>query len=134
MAHGLELRAPLLDHVWVSLVHSMPASQRFTRPAKQLLRVAVPQLATSDIDLFNAKKKGFNPPLDTWLKNDLADRLDDMPANLERLTGGQCLGNAAKQLLIYYRRGNSRCAEQVFQLLVLEMSLAQLEKLREELP
>jgi asparagine synthase (glutamine-hydrolysing) len=134
MAHGLELRAPLLDHVWVSLVHSMPASQRFTRPAKQLLRVAVPQLATSDIDLFNAKKKGFNPPLDTWLKNDLADRLDDMPANLERLTGGQCLGNAAKQLLIYYRRGNSRCAEQIFQLLVLEMALTQLDRLRGELP
>jgi asparagine synthase (glutamine-hydrolysing) len=134
MAHGLELRAPLLDHTWVSLVQSMPASQRFTQPAKQLLRVAMPQLAASDIDLFNAKKKGFNPPLDTWLKIDLADRLDDMPANLERLTDGQIRGNAAKQLLIYYRRGKSRYAEQIFQLLVLEMSLTQLDRLRGALP
>jgi asparagine synthase (glutamine-hydrolysing) len=132
MAHGLELRAPLLDHGWVSLVTSMPTTQRFTQPAKQLLRAAMPQLAT--FDLFNAKKKGFNPPLDSWLKTDLSDRLGDMPANLEKLTDGQIRGNAAKQLLIYYRRGKSRYAEQIFQLLVLEMSLNQLDNLRKELP
>ena len=132
MAHGLELRAPLLDHGWVSLVNSMPTTQRFTQPAKQLFRAAMPQLAT--FDLFSAKKKGFNPPLDSWLKTDLSDRLDDMPANLEKLTDGQIRGNAAKQLLIYYRRGKSRYAEQIFQLLVLEMSLNQLDNLRKELP
>jgi asparagine synthase (glutamine-hydrolysing) len=110
----------------------MPTTQRFTQPAKQLLRAAMPQLAT--FDLFNAKKKGFNPPLDSWLKTDLSDRLGDMPANLEKLTDGQIRGNAAKQLLIYYRRGKSRYAEQIFQLLVLEMSLNQLDNLRKELP
>jgi hypothetical protein len=57
-----------------------------------------------------------------------------MPANLERLTDGQIRGNAAKQLLIYYRRGKSRYAEQIFQLLVLEMSLTQLDRLRGALP
>lgn len=132
MAHGLELRAPLLDHQWVSLVNNMPIAQRFTRPAKQLLSAAMPQLAA--FDLFNAKKKGFNPPLNTWLEKDLTDRLEDMPANLERLTDGQIRGNAAKQLLIYYRRGKKRYAEQVLQLLFLEMSLAQLDKLRKDLP
>jgi asparagine synthase (glutamine-hydrolysing) len=132
MAHGLELRAPLLDHEWVSLVSTMPVTQRFTQPAKQLLRAAMPKLAS--LDLFNAKKKGFNPPLEAWLKSDLADRLDDMPDNLEALTDGQIRGNAAKQLLIFYRNGNTRYAEQVLQLLFLQMSLAQLDQLRRTLP
>ncbi len=132
MAHGLELRAPLLDHEWVSLIHTMPTTQRFTHPAKQLLRAAMPKLEA--LNLFSAKKKGFNPPLNTWLQTDLADRLDDMPQRLETLTDGQIRGTPAKQLLGFYRKGNTRYAEQVHQLLFLEISLSQLHHLRSTLP
>jgi asparagine synthase (glutamine-hydrolysing) len=69
MAHGLELRAPLLDHHWVSLVSEMSPAQRFTKPPKKLLSAALKPLA--ELDLFAQKKKGFNPPLATWLKLDL---------------------------------------------------------------
>ena len=132
MAHGLELRAPLLDHEWVSLVCTMPAAQRFTKPAKQLLRAAMPNLV--GLDLFNAKKKGFNPPLDDWLQTDLSDRLDQMPQRLDALTDGQIRSGRAAELLKRYRRGNKHCAEQVLQLLFLQISLAQLDQLRRTLP
>lgn len=132
MAHGLELRAPLLDHEWVGLVNTMPLAQRFTKPAKHLLRAAMPTLAP--LDLFGAKKKGFNPPLEAWLQSDLRDRLDDMPAQLESLSEGQILATASSELLKLYREGNSQFAEQVLQLLFLQISLAQLDKLRRTLP
>jgi asparagine synthase (glutamine-hydrolysing) len=132
MAHGLELRAPLLDHEWVSLTNRMPVSQRFTHPAKRVLRAAMPKLDA--LDLFNAKKKGFNPPLNTWLQSDLADRLNEMPQRLEALTEGQIRATPAKQLLGFYRKGNSRYAEQLLQLLFLEISLSQLNQLRATLP
>ncbi len=132
MAHGLELRAPLLDHQWVSLVGTMPDAQRFTSPAKLLLNDAMPQL--DQFNLFAAKKKGFNPPLRTWLEVDLAERLSPMPSQLEAVSNGQIEAVATSELLRQYRSGNHQFAEQLLQLLFLQMSLCQLDILRQELP
>ncbi len=132
MAHGLELRAPLLDHQWVSLVSAMPDAQRFTRPAKLLLKDAMPQL--DHFNLFDAKKKGFNPPLDTWLKVDLEERLEPMPSLLEQVSNGQVTAASSSELLRLYRSGNHQYAEQLLQLLFLQMSLSQLDTLRRALP
>lgn len=132
MAHGLELRAPLLDHQWVSLVATMPAAQRFTKPAKLLLKNAMPQLAA--LDLFNASKKGFNPPLRAWLDDDLAARLDVLPTQLAAVSDGQIRAPAVAALLRRYRTGHHHHAEQLLQLLFLQLSLAQLDALRKQLP
>lgn len=130
MAHGLELRAPLLDHAWVGLVSTMPASQRFTEPAKQLLAKAMPQLGS--VDLFAQKKKGFNPPLNDWLQRDLRERLDAMPHALEAVSGGHLGVDAPAELLRLYRLGNTQYAEQLLQLLFLQISMSQLDALRRE--
>jgi asparagine synthase (glutamine-hydrolysing) len=128
MAHGLELRAPLLDHEWVSLVSRMPDAQRFTRPAKQLFKAAMPKLES--LHLFEAKKKGFNPPLNTWLELDLASRLEPMPKRLQELSQGQIVSTASAELLRLYRAGKRHYAEQLLQLLFLQISLSQLNELR----
>jgi asparagine synthase (glutamine-hydrolysing) len=128
MAHGLELRAPLLDHEWVMLVSRMPASQRFTKPPKQLFKAAMTELKS--LDLFAQKKKGFNPPLTTWLEQDLLDRLNAMPDALESVTDKQISASACMELLRLYRKGNHHYAEQLLQLLFLQISLTQLDQLR----
>jgi asparagine synthase (glutamine-hydrolysing) len=128
MAHGLELRAPLLDHEWVSLVSRMPDSQRFTHPAKLLFQSAMPKLES--LHLFEAKKKGFNPPLNTWLESDLVSRLDPMPKLLQELSQGQIVTTASAELLSLYRTGRRHHAEQLLQLLFLQISLSQLNELR----
>ena len=132
MAHGLELRAPLLDHHWVGMVAAMPDSQRFTKPAKLLFKKAMPQL--DKFNLFEAKKKGFNPPLNAWLKTDLAERLQPMPALLEAVSDGQISARATSELLRIYGKGRHQLAEQILQLLFLQISLGQLDNLRKELP
>jgi asparagine synthase (glutamine-hydrolysing) len=130
MAHGLELRAPLLDHRWVGYVSRLPDAQRFTHPAKQFVAPAMPQLVA--MDLFHRKKKGFNPPLAVWLREDLANQQRGLGAQLAALSDGQIDAAAVETLLNGYRAGQEFLAEQVLQLLLLAMSLRQLRELAQQ--
>ena len=60
MAHGLELRAPLLDHRFVEAVLALPARDRYTHPPKRYLARLAPEL--DRLGVFARKKRGFNPP------------------------------------------------------------------------
>jgi asparagine synthase (glutamine-hydrolysing) len=124
MAHGLELRAPLLDAKLYEAVIAMPRAERFTRPAKLALAPACKPCR--DLGLFAAKKRGFNPPLERWLHDDLAERLDGLGARLERLSAGQIDARAVDEFVATYRAGRERLAENVLQLAVLEESLSQI--------
>jgi asparagine synthase (glutamine-hydrolysing) len=127
MAHGLELRAPLLDIKLYQAILALPDRVRFTSPAKTLFAPLIPEpLATR---LFSAGKRGFNPPLRHWLQHDLVDRLDGLGARLEVLTNGQIGATGCDSLVTRYRQGADRLAEGVLQLTVLDESLRQLNKL-----
>ena len=76
MAHGLEMRAPFLDHRFVGAVMGLPEEVRFTTPPRKLLAPAM--TALGELDPFARKKRGFNPPLDGWLEGDLAPRHDGL--------------------------------------------------------
>ena len=127
MAHGLELRAPLLDHEFVQAILRLPHAARFTRPAKNLLALACPAL--NEMGLFTRKKRGFNPPLERWLRIDLRQRLEGIGARLADLTSGQLSARATERFVAHYLGGATRLAEQVLQLLILDESLRQLEAL-----
>jgi asparagine synthase (glutamine-hydrolysing) len=124
LCHGLELRAPLLDHRFVEAVLALPDGQRFTRPAKSLMQDACPRLTP----LFGRAKRGFNPPLAGWLRDDLSPRLAGLGQRLHALTDGQIAAGAADALAERYRSDES-LAEQLLQLLILDESLAQLRAL-----
>jgi len=126
MAHGLELRAPLIDHVWVQTVLALPDTQRFTWPAKQLFKQVTQALA--GLDLFNRKKRGFNPPLNPWLQEDLKARLPQLGQRLQQLTSGQLQASRVDHMVKAYAQ-RPALAEQVLQLVILEASLTQLAAL-----
>lgn len=124
MAHGLEARAPFLDHRFVQRIWSRPEEEVYTHPPKLLLREALdPRLPG---DFLQRKKRGFNPPLKRWLREELAERFDGLGARLQRLTGGQLAREPVDAFARHYRGGAEHLAEQVLQLLVLDESLAQL--------
>lgn len=126
MAHGLEARAPLVDHEWYRCLLALPDELRFTRPPKQLLRDAMQQLA--GLDPFSRKKKGFNPPLDHWIKVDLASRRDGLGQRLAALTSGQIAARGCDAIFAHFDR-HGEIAEQALQLLILDESLGQLARL-----
>lgn len=126
MAHGLELRAPLLDHRWVECVMALPDAIRFTQPAKKLFAEVTQRLAS--LKLFEIKKRGFNPPLQPWLQVDLKHRFAGLGQSLEILTHGQIHAGRVEQLITEYQQ-RPALAEQVLQLIILETSLSQLHAL-----
>jgi asparagine synthase (glutamine-hydrolysing) len=123
MAHGLELRAPLLDHKFVEAVLALPPAERFTRPPKRFLARLAPELER--LGAFARKKRGFNPPLSGWLRGDLAPRLAACGASLASLTGGQ-LDAARVDAMVAAYAGTPALAEQVLSLVILDESLRQL--------
>jgi asparagine synthase (glutamine-hydrolysing) len=124
MAHGLELRTPLLDHLWYQCLLALPRERRFTTPAKRLLAEACAPCEA--MGLFTRRKRGFNPPLQQWLREDLAARLAGVGERLERSTDGQLAAGAVAAMVDHYLRGARHMAEQILQLLVLDESLRQL--------
>ncbi len=127
MAHGLELRAPFLDHELYRRILAMPAGERFTKPAKLALQPLCGPCG--ELDLFRRPKRGFNPPLERWLKDDLASRLDAAGERLQALTGGQVGAQPIRELVERHRAGERRLAERVLQLAILAESLGQLKAL-----
>jgi asparagine synthase (glutamine-hydrolysing) len=125
MAHGLELRAPLLDHRFVDAIVALPPQSRFTRPPKRLLASLAPGL--DRLGVFTRKKRGFNPPLADWLSFDLADRMATAGDSLASRTGGQLDAVRTSAMLAAYAH-TPALAEQVLSLLMLDECLAQLAR------
>jgi asparagine synthase (glutamine-hydrolysing) len=124
MAHGLELRAPFLDHRFFASVLGLPPALRFTKPPKELLAPALAPL--SGQDLLRRKKRGFNPPLSAWLHKDLAPRLDGLGARLAAHTSGQLSAARIDAFAAAWRRRTRGFDEQLLQLVMLDESLGQL--------
>ncbi len=125
MAHGLELRAPLLDHRFVEAVLGLPPRVRFSTPPKRFLAGLAPALAP--LRVIERGKHGFNPPLRPWLDEpETAARLPLLGAALAARTGGQ-LDAARVDALVRRDARDGRLAEQVLSLVVLEASLRQLD-------
>lgn len=126
MAHGLELRAPFLDHRFVEAVLALPPRDRYTRPPKLFLARLAPTLA--EVGAFSRKKRGFNPPLHGWLGEDLRERMSGVAGSLATLTSGQIDGARAQAMIDAYATSPS-LAEQVLSLAILDESLRQLAAL-----
>jgi asparagine synthase (glutamine-hydrolysing) len=123
MAHGLELRAPLLDHRFVEAILALPARARFTRPPKRFLASLAPGLDA--LGVFARKKRGFNPPLHHWLTGDLAERRATVATSLAAHTADQIDTARVRTMIAAYDR-TPALAEQVLSLLMLDECLRQM--------
>jgi len=69
MAHSLEVRVPLLDHILVELVARLPGGLRAGESSKGLLTAAVGTLLPPEV--VGRAKWGFTFPLEHWLRGRL---------------------------------------------------------------
>lgn len=120
MSHGLELRPPFLDHIWIEALRGMPAAEKFMSPPKSVMGRLCPAIAP--LDLFSRPKRGFNPPVQDWFRGSIAGRLPGLGERLRDLTGGRLDAGAVDAMCSSHRRN----AEQLLQLLILDESLRQL--------
>lgn len=79
MAHGLEMRQPLLDENFINQIFTLPENERLQKPPTHPKKWLINTLPASlQSQLLNSPKRGFNPPMRKWIANDLAERLPDL--------------------------------------------------------
>jgi len=86
MAHGLEVRVPLLDNNLVDFMAQVPHSMlQRGLGSKRLLRRAM--AASLPKSVVRGGKKGFTPPMPGWLRHELRDFAIDMlsPARIQNI-------------------------------------------------
>ncbi len=76
MAHGLEVRQPLLDHRVVEFAASLPVNLKFRgRRGKLILQDTFGSMIPRSI--FTRKKMGFGIPIGAWFRNELKPMVHD---------------------------------------------------------
>ena len=76
MAHGLEVRQPLLDHRVVEFAASLPVHLKFRgKRGKLILQDAFGTLIPKSI--FTRKKMGFGIPIASWFRDELKPMVHD---------------------------------------------------------
>ncbi|MCU1265053.1 MAG: Asparagine synthetase [Acidobacteria bacterium] len=87
MAHSLEVRVPLLDHVLVEQVLRIPGTQKFDgKTAKPLLVSSLPQSLPERVT--SGPKRGFVLPYQKWLSGSLRKQVEASLADQPKALSG----------------------------------------------
>jgi asparagine synthase (glutamine-hydrolysing) len=118
MAYGLEVRPPLLDHELLELAATIPSRFKIRGgQTKWILKQSCRDLVPAE--LLTRKKRGFEIPIDRWLRGDLAPMFQDLV--LASRGPGADLLNRRRAAALYdeHRRGRGRHGAVLWSLLVL---------------
>jgi asparagine synthase (glutamine-hydrolysing) len=74
-------------------------------------------------EVFEIKKRGFNPPLSHWLLNCWKDRYEGLGDRLHNSSNGIINPDGVERIITQYQAGQNKLAEQVLQLLILDQTL-----------
>ncbi len=84
MAHSLEVRVPILDHLVIEYAFGIPTNMKIHRTGgKHIFKQALSKFI--DYDILYRKKMGFSIPLESWLRKDLAKMFENQVLNGEHL-------------------------------------------------
>ncbi|MCU1591867.1 MAG: asparagine synthase, glutamine-hydrolyzing [Frankiales bacterium] len=122
MAHGLEVRSPLLDHRLVEFSLSVRPDEHLRGTArKRLFKLAVADLLPASI--VHRPKRGFGVPLDAWFRGDLAQEVSlRLGSGSSRLAQHVDAGVLAR-LVDEHTRGQAAHGQRLWALLLVERFL-----------
>jgi asparagine synthase (glutamine-hydrolysing) len=103
MAHSIEVRVPLLDHVLVETLARMPGRLKLSWfRTKRLLTDALPSPLPAEV--FRRRKMGFVFPWEIWLRNDLRTVVNCVFSDTETFDALGIEQSAAEQLWKGFRQ------------------------------
>ena len=124
MAHGLEVRSPLLDDALVDLAFRLPPSYKVRGwSLKRVLKEAVRDLLPHD--LLHRRKRGFGVPLDRWFRTDLRPYAEGMLTAPDARVRELLDGRAVRALVADHMAGRASSGHGIWTLLTLEVFLRQ---------
>jgi asparagine synthase (glutamine-hydrolysing) len=118
MAHGLEVRPPLLDHELLELTARIPSRYKVSRGEtkwllKQCYAGALPR------DLLQRPKHGFEMPVERWMAGPLRPVFEAVVLQPASHVSGLIDQQAARAVLREHIRGGARHGQVLWSLLVL---------------
>ncbi|MEM1024554.1 MAG: asparagine synthase (glutamine-hydrolyzing) [Myxococcota bacterium] len=120
MAHGLELRSPLLDRRLVELVRSLPSALLIPggRLKRLLKEVARPWLPAS---ILERRKQGFAIPIAAWLRGPLRERAGDLLSRERLARQGLLDPGRVSKLWDEHQSGGANHGKPLWTLLALQL-------------
>ena len=120
MAHGLEGRSPMLDHLFMEFCASLPSHMKLRgRVKKYIFKRAVRGLLPRQI--IDRPKMGFGVPLDHWFRYDLREMARDLLLSPRAAGRGYFRKEVVHRLLDEHIRGVRHWHYQLWNLLMLEL-------------
>ena len=117
MAHGLEVRPPLLDHKLLELAGSIPSHFKVhEHKTKWIFKEAFRPILPAG--LLDRKKQGFEIPVDAWLRGPLRDTFCDAVLAPNAAVADLIDQPLAARLFRYHESGMSRMGNVLWSLLV----------------
>lgn len=119
MAHGLEARSPMVDHVFMEFAAALPSSMKVRNGVSKhiLKRAARPFLPDENID---RAKRGFSIPLAPWFRGEFGTLAADVLLDGRLAQRGYFHMDVVRRLLDEHRRGVTTWQKQLWNLLMLE--------------
>ncbi len=118
MAYGLEVRPPLLDHELLELAATIPSNLKIRGgQTKWILKQACRDLLPAD--LLTRKKRGFEIPIDGWLRGELAPMFRDLVLDARGPAADLLDRRRVSALFEDHQRGRGRHGAILWSLLVL---------------
>ncbi len=124
MAHGLEVRAPLLDHLVVEFALSLPDQWLIGQDGgKRILKTLAQRYLPASF--FTRPKRGFDVPLEVWFGGEMRGTLEQLTRSERLLDTGWFEQNGLRQLAEDHWNGVRDQTNRLYNLLVLEEWLGQ---------
>lgn len=118
MAHGLEVRPPLLDHELLQLAVRIPSAWKIRKgESKWILKQAYRRRLPAGV--LERRKQGFEMPIDTWLRGPLRQMFESAVLERTARVGTLVDQSTARRLYQAHLRGSGRHGAVLWLLLVL---------------
>jgi asparagine synthase (glutamine-hydrolysing) len=122
MAHGLEVRAPFLDHELVEFATGLrPSFKARGLTLKRVLKDAVRPMVPAEI--LSRGKRGFGIPLDRWFRTDLRSYAEGMLLGPDARVRHHLAEDALERIVAEHMSGARRNGHTLWTLLTLEVFL-----------
>ncbi|MDX2180559.1 MAG: asparagine synthase (glutamine-hydrolyzing) [Bryobacteraceae bacterium] len=120
MAHGLEVRCPLLDHRVVEFAASIPAERhRNVEGGKRILKQVARRFLPDEV--LSKPKTGFSVPLARWLREDLRETVKEALLGDQAAKRGLFRPEAVRRMVDQHARGTRDWSNRMWALLFLEL-------------
>ena len=121
MATSLEVRVPMLDHVFVEWVAALPVEWKFRQGTRKYILKKLAERLGVPAELLHRRKQGFQLPLVDWMRNEMKDQFLRVLLEPRTLQRGYFRPESVQSLVDEHVRGRRNRSGLLWRMLVLEL-------------